>query len=167
MLELIYVPKVLPDGSDGNSLMIAILVLCIPLGLTAFLQIKSFFDILEDYKSNYSITYGVYWGPVVLIIGLIMSVVGTLFDSNTIVGVSIGVTLISQIVYVAILFFKVFKSQNIITAIMCVLTYILGLASIALIGALVLFGMLMFKVGKHVLGGMLTPTPTNTYPYNY
>ena len=168
-LELIFIPPLLvPNTEYAEGYIIATLLLSIPFGLTAFLQLKTFCNILEDYKFNYGIKYNVYWGPISLIVGAVLTIVGGICEAKIIFGVSLISTIISQIVYILILFVKVLKSQNIITALMCIVTYILGFASIALICVFVLIGWLIYKVGKFSLGAMIPPTPPrNTYPYNY
>ena len=169
VLELIFIPPLLtPSTEYAEGFIIITLLLSIPFGITALLQLKTFCDILEDYKVYYGTKYRVYWGPITLFVGAILTFVGGICEAKIIFGVSLISTIISQIVYILILFVKVLKSQNIITALMCVVTYVLGLASIALISAFVLIGWLIFKVCKFSWGVMTPPPPppTNTYP-NY
>jgi len=150
----------------STGLLYALAAIIIAIVMTAIIQIKSFFDIMEDFKYNYDVDYNIYWAPIALVVGPILSIVAAMCDAYLILVILIILTLLSQIIFMCMIFVKILKSQNIVLALFCTITYLIGVIATIVMASFLFFVYCLIKVSKQFTSMMLTSIPTQ-YPYNY
>lgn len=167
LMELIIFPSLgwgIFDVFDGRGAEFALFLLFIPMTIMACLMAKTFYDIMDDVKHDYKVSFSFIWAPIALMAGFAITTISALWD-NQITTISLFcITVLSQVYFIGNMIIKITKAKNIIAALVVLATYIIGTLALAPLLAFVLFSFLMIKLCKHFFGAAMTPTPD---PYKY